>query len=269
MNIALCFSGQVRDFAVTVRSFRKHILRPLRSHNVFLFCHAPAIGRHPEQFGLHFSAVHWDENEPSSFDFLQDYSSPHDVEARPWNQSDPLTGYVRQLRSIYLAHKLQQDYACTNHINFDLVFRLRFDNLYVQSLESLTNLDCSAVYVPAHDSWGGINDRFAFGSPDLMEFYCNRFQFLQSYCKEEAFIHPETLLAHHLARYGVSVKHTRVVHHLYRHRTLNKAIFKTEQGDDPSFSPSQPGMRWRFQLKKRISKQLYDKLSCLWWRYGL
>ena len=269
MNIALCFSGQVRDFSVTLRGLRKHILSPLRSHRLYLFCHTPAIGQSPHEFGLFFSAIHREGAEPSSFSFLQDHSIRHDVEDRPWNQCDPLIGYVRQLRSIYLAHKLQQDFAQANNITFDLVFRLRFDNLYVQSLESLSDLEPAALYVPAHDSWGGLNDRFAFGSPDVMDVYCNRFEYFQAYYEEGVFLHPETLLAHHLARYFVPVRRTRVVHHLYRHGTLNKAIFKLEEGDDPRFTPPQPGMRWRFQIKKRFGDKFYDNLSYLWWRYGL
>ena len=267
MNIALCFSGQVRDFENTIRSFRKHILRPLRHHNVYLFCHAPATGRSPEEFGLHFSDVYWEENEPSTFNFLRDYLSSHDVEARPWNQIDPLTGYVRQLRSIYLAHKLQHDFGVKHSIRFDMVFRLRFDNLYVQSVESLAELNRYAIFVPGHDSWGGINDRFAFGPPALMDFYCNRFLFLESYLKEEVFIHPETLLALHLSTHGVPVMNSRVVHHLYRHDTLKRAVFKVENGDDPSFSPSQPGMRYRFQIKQRLGDNLYYRLALFWWKY--
>ncbi len=267
MNIALCFSGQVREFAVTLRSLRKHILRPLRSHNVYLFCHTPAVGKYPERFGLHFTSIHREENEPRSFPFLEDLSIHHDVEARPWNQSDPLIGYVRQLRSIYLAHQLQRDFAQTNNIKFDLVFRLRFDNLYIQSLEPLSSLACSALYVPAHDSWGGVNDRFAFGPPEMMDVYCNRFNELTAFYKKRVFIHPETLLKDYLVHCSVPVRHTRVVHHLYRHGTLNKANFKVEEGDDPFFSPQQPGMRWRFQIKKHFGGMFYNKLALFWWRF--
>jgi hypothetical protein len=153
--------------------------------------------------------------------------------------------------------------------SFDLVFRLRFDNLYVFPLESLSNIIASSVYLPAHDSWGGFNDRFAFGSSDIMDIYSNRYQFLADYLKEGLFVHPETLLATHLARSRVAVRSTQVVHHLYRHGTLNKACFKTEYGDNPVFVPPQPYMRWRFQVKKHFGERFYNMLAISWWKYGL
>ena len=252
MKIALCFSGQVRDFQANVQSLNKHILAHLGQHQVYSFCHAPAGGGDPASAGLLFTAKDIEASEPDSFVFIKPTNVLHDVEARPWNKSDPLSGYVRQLRSIYLANQLQSQYAAANGFSFDLVFRLRFDNLYISPLEPLESIDRSCLYLPAHDSWGGYNDRFAFGTPEIMDVYCNRFLCLADYLTEGLFVHPETFLATHLDRFRVPVRHTQLVHHLYRHGTLSKACFKPEQGDDPSFSPSQPFMRWRFQVKKHL-----------------
>jgi len=268
MNIALCFSGQVRDFSATFSSLKKHILTHLKDDAVYSFCHTPSGGFDPSRFGLSFDAMDVEVVEPDTFEFLEPTNVSHDVEARPWNKTDPLLGYVRQLRSIYLAHQLQNQYAASNGFSFDLVFRLRFDNLYIFPLEPLETIDPSFLYLPAHDSWGGYNDRFAFGCPELMNIYCNRFLHLADYLNEGLFIHPETLLATHLARFRVPVRHTTVVHHLYRHGKLDKACFHPDQGDVPSFTPPQPFMRWRFQVKKYLGEHLYNQLAILWWKFG-
>ncbi|MEI6030923.1 MAG: hypothetical protein WCJ92_07750 [Alphaproteobacteria bacterium] len=210
-----------------------------------------------------------EDSEPETFDFLLALPLSHDVEARPWNRSDPLLGYVRQLRSIHLANQLQHQFAAAHGFSFDLVFRLRFDNLYIFPLEPLETIDRSCLYLPAHDSWRGYNDRFAFASPEVMDVYCNRFLCFADYLNEGLFIHPETLLATHLKRFHVPVRHTTVVHHLYRHGKLDKACFKLEQGDDPTFAPPQPYMRWRFQAKKYLGEHLYNYLAILWWKLGL
>jgi hypothetical protein len=268
MRLAICISGQVRDFASTLPSLRKHVLSGFGTHDVYFFCHTPASESHPFSLGLNFSDILVEDSEPETFDFLQKPPLSHDVEARPWNKTDPLLGYVRQLRSIYLAHQLQNQYAASNGFSFDLVFRLRFDNLYIFPLEPLETIDPSFLYLPAHDSWGGYNDRFAFGCPELMNVYCNRFLHLADYLNEGLFIHPETLLATHLARFRVPVRHTTVVHHLYRHGKLDKACFHPDQGDVPSFTPPQPFMRWRFQVKKYLGEHLYNQLAILWWKFG-
>lgn len=269
MKIALCFSGQVRDFSANLSSLKKHILAYLEEDDVYSFFHAPAGGFDPSRLGLSFAAMDVEAVEPDTFDFLGSNNVSHDVEARPWNKTDPLLGYVLQLRSIHLANQLQNQYAAANGFSFDLVFRLRFDNLYIFPLEPLETIDSSFLYLPAHDSWGGNNDRFAFGCPEIMDVYCNRFLHLADYLNEGLFIHPETLLASHLTRFRVPVRHTKVVHHLYRHGKLDKACFHPDQGDVPSFTPPQPFMRWRFQVKKYLGEHLYNKLAILWWKFGL
>ncbi|MEI6835182.1 MAG: hypothetical protein WCL28_14455, partial [bacterium] len=246
-----------------------HILNSLASHQVYFFCHTPATGPDPSSFGLRFSGIDRELVEPDFSSLQAEFCTDHDIEARPWNQVQPLVGYARQLRSLFLAHQLQHDFANAHGIQFDFVFRLRFDNLYIFSLESLADLDSSVLRVPAHDSWGGVNDRFAFGSPAVMDVYCNRFRSLAFYINEGLLIHPETLLATHIARHGIKVQSTRVVHHLYRHGTLTKAIFHLDQGDDPSFCPPQPSMNLRFQVKKRFGSDIYDKLSLFWWKLGI
>lgn len=149
------------------------------------------------------------------------------------------------------------------------MLRLRFDNLYIVPIEPLEGLSPPRLYVPAHDSWGGLNDRFAIAEPGIMQIYANRFQFMSQYIGEGMLIHPESLLKEHFSRHSVKVRNTRVVHHLYRHGDLWKARFRREEGNDPSFAPSRPLPRWRFHIKKGVGEYAYRRLSLLWWRLGI
>ncbi|MCP9927907.1 hypothetical protein [Cyanobium sp. CH-040] len=253
----------------TLPSLHKHILRPLRHQDLFFFGHFPAGLGSQAAFLLPFHDFIHERSEPDLTDFFSQAPVGHDVESRAWTTTDPLLGYLRQLRSIHQVDQLQRTWAAQQGITFDWVLRLRFDNLYVVPIEPLEQLRRDVLYVPAHDSWGGLNDRFAIASPDLMAIYANRFNVIAEYLREGLLIHPETLLAEHLARHHVSTGHTRVVHHLYRHGHLWKACFKPGEGDDPSYAPPQPGMRWRFQIKMRIGEAAYQRLALLWWRLGI
>lgn len=269
MNIALCFSGQVRAFRQTLPSLRKHILRPLKDDALFFFGHFPASPGSEAAFFLPFHDFIHEPAEPALSNLLPQNPVGHDVECRAWTTTDPLLGYLRQLRGIHQADQLRRAWSDHHGTTFDWVLRLRFDNLYVASIEPLEQLQPDVLFVPAHDNWGGLNDRFAVAPPELMTIYANRFEAIGAYLQEGLFIHPESLLAEHLARHHVVARHTRVVHHLYRHGHLWKAFFSPCEGDDPSFAPPQPGMRWRFQIKKRIGDAAYQRLALLWWQLGL
>ncbi len=269
MNVALCFSGQVRAFQQALPSLRKHILRPLQEHDLYFFGHFPVGPGSVAAFSLPLHDFIHEPAEPDLGHLLPQDPVVHDVESRAWTATDPLLGYLRQLRSIHQADQLRRAWSARHGISFDWVLRLRFDNLYVTPIEPLEQLSQDVLYLPAHDNWGGLNDRFAIASPELMAIYANRFEAIAAYLREGLLIHPETLLAEHLSRHHVATGRTRVVHHLYRHGHLWKACFKPEEGDDPSFAPPQPGMRWRFQIKKRIGEAAYQRLALLWWRLGL
>jgi hypothetical protein len=234
MNIALCFSGQVRSFRKTYRSFRRHILDQLSQHEVYLFAHFPQdeSSNFAESVGFHDYIS--EKKEPVIE--VQDIEG-HEIFYRPWHRGHGLQSYLRQIRGIELANNLSKSYSTNHGINFDWAFRLRFDNLYRTDLENLASLDTSAIYIPAHDNWYGYNDRFGFGHPTLMDIYSDRLQPILEHASRGCKIHPETCLKEHLKSHFILVNHTKVVHHLLRYNSLWPAYFGEEYGDDPSFSP--------------------------------
>jgi hypothetical protein len=262
MKIALCFSGQVRDFKRTQHSLRRHILCPLKEHEVVLFAHY--AGESPSlDTGLIFENALYEELEPDYSEFQEE---DHDVVARSWHRSSPLVSYLRQLRSISISDSLCRSYERDHGIVFDWVFRLRFDNLYITSLEDLQALPRDSIFIPAHDNWRGFNDRFAFGPSELMEIYANRLDHALIFIREGKPLNPEIFLSYFLDKKSVSVERTKVCHHLLRYSSLWKARFLPEQSDDLSFLPHRPLAALRDTVSSAIGPYRYERLSRIWWQ---
>lgn len=232
MKVALCLSGQIRDFALTQKSLHKFILSSLQPHEVSVFAHYPLepLAR------LSFSAL------PFTRIMVEDESHVplpafmpvnHEIEDRPWHNKNSLRAYYLQPRGIYLADTLRKDFEKEQGIAFDWVFRLRYDNLYFGScVENLADCDKGSVYIPAHDNWGGYNDRFAFGGSSVMDIYSTRFLHLAQYLLAgDSTMHPERMLKSYLDSRSVPIRRTRVSHHLLRYRRLCRAAYRPNYGD--------------------------------------
>jgi hypothetical protein len=94
--------------------------------------------------------------------------------------------------------------------NADVIVRLRADLLFRVPPESPS----PAFHVPSFSNWFGLNDQFAYGSPDVMRRYFTRLDRLDSYIDSGGTFHPESFLA--WAMQGVPVHRTRAVFDLLR-----------------------------------------------------
>jgi hypothetical protein len=92
----------------------------------------------------------------------------------------------------------------------DVVVRLRADLLFRVPPESPT----PAFHVPSFSNWFGLNDQFAYGSPDIMRRYFTRLDRLDEYIDQGGTFHPESFLA--WAMESVPVHRTRAVFDLLR-----------------------------------------------------
>lgn len=262
MNIALCFSGQVRDFGKTQRSLRRYIITPIQRHKIFFFAHYTGDNSIIPT-SLHFEDKLFEDEEP---DFSEFQDLCHDVVERSWHEGKSLTAYLRQLRSIAISDSLCRKYEDLNNIEFDWVFRLRFDNLYITRIEDLSLLSRDKIYIPAHDNWRGLNDRFAFGPSSLMKIYANRLESAMQAIQGGEELNPEIFLAKHLENSSVAVGRTRVTHHLLRYSNLWRAIFNSEQGDEIDFQPKRFMASTKDKISMMIGKYRYEKIAKAWWQ---
>jgi hypothetical protein len=263
-RIAFCFSGQIRDFRITFPSFKRNILKPLREYEHYFFAHYPTPGpseRHP---AVNFSDIHRESEEPD-FSSLSAITN-HDIARRGWHKISPMTAYLRQLRSIKLSDELRRRYETSHHFTFDIVFRLRFDSLFITPIEDALTLEIGTIYVPGHNSFNGYNDRFAFGTSEVMAIYSDRLDWIIENVQHGYRVHPEMSLKDYLGQKQVPVKHSRVVLHTLRHGELDRAIFKLKYRDLEFYRPSRPLLKFRYKVHRHIGKSLYDRLALYWWR---
>ncbi len=95
---------------------------------------------------------------------------------------------------------------------FKWLFRLRTDHVFKGEIPPMTSWSTSALMIPkGHDYAGGINDRCAWGSLEMMKVYMMRYN---SLAREDVIvngrIHPETALLKVLTNAGVPIHRVNV-----------------------------------------------------------
>ncbi len=81
--------------------------------------------------------------------------------------------------------------------NYDKIIRMRFDSIIEKpiDIESMTK---DAIYIPKGNNFGGLNDQFAIGPPELMKKYSQTYDAIEKICEAIKTYHPETILRNHL-----------------------------------------------------------------------
>lgn len=90
--------------------------------------------------------------------------------------------------------------------SYDLVVASRADIRFLKPLPLPATLEPWEVHLPSFHGWGGVNDRFAFGSPHAMDVYARRSAFFDGWMLNPGRENPEWVLMKWLARNRVDVK---------------------------------------------------------------
>jgi hypothetical protein len=85
--------------------------------------------------------------------------------------SSTVRNILRAANSLALVWAIMTDFADAKNIVYDAVIMLRPDVLYLRDIDVLQRKPVApaTVYLPAFQSWGGFNDRYAYGG----EYACN------------------------------------------------------------------------------------------------
>jgi hypothetical protein len=98
-----------------------------------------------------------------------------------------------------MVNTLKDDYEKNNDMKYDVVIKCRFDVNILEKIE--LKLPENQIYIPiGWDHMDGVNDTFAYGDSDSMNYYLNAYYSLDGFINEGRFIHPEMLLKAHLMR---------------------------------------------------------------------
>jgi hypothetical protein len=95
----------------------------------------------------------------------------------------------------------------------DIVLLLRPDLLYLDVLDTARDLVLlqnghADLVVPAWQSWGGLNDRFAFAMPHAARIYATRYRLIEDGCTALGTLHAETFLGFIAATHRLRVART-------------------------------------------------------------
>ncbi len=96
-----------------------------------------------------------------------------------------LQNVFRARHSLALSWEIMAEYSSAEGVKYDGVIAVRSDVVYLSDIDiARRDLPEDTVYVPTWFSWGGINDRFAFGHMDAMRVYMNRDEPIEPFSKK-------------------------------------------------------------------------------------
>jgi hypothetical protein len=95
--------------------------------------------------------------------------------------------------------------------NYDIVIRTRTDNVlskeFTPVLNSFLNIIKGDVSIPGFQNCLGPHDFFAYGAPEIMDYYSSAFLYLSRYLKDGHYIYPaENILRVHLAQRDIMIR---------------------------------------------------------------
>lgn len=196
MNIAVCVSGQLRNFKETFPYFKENIINHLNP-DVFIY----GDGLSDELIELY---------EPKGFGYqkdLIDYDySGHIVEGgvRP-------TGIINMYYKIKMCNELKKNYELQNQFKYDLVIRARFDEFFIRKFnQEELQIPSKTILMPWGWDFKSVSpyseaDILALGYSEDMDVYSSVFDNFDEYKRIIPF-HPETLCGYNLHVNGIKVK---------------------------------------------------------------
>lgn len=219
-RIALCVSGRINRYT----KFLAFAHQLSRDYDVRIFAHfweesdAAALNS-LSKFHVNKTDVYDFRKRLTVFKSVHQYSECYDVPNKSMFQGfyDRIvqhhphqirlrkdTGIFGMFYSIKAADMLRREYERIYQETFDCVIRCRYDSAPVRPFE-FNNFDMTKLNIPDPEwDYTGINDQFAFGSPQHLRTYCDCYDYLMTYVESTEY-HPESLLNAHLTKHNVPI----------------------------------------------------------------
>lgn len=228
MNIALCYSGQVRHFNECYPTQLKHLVECNPEHTFYMFGHfwsdasqdgKKFLDRHPERdnwsiknnceiLSKNFDSVLFDTPMQFSTDIEPDPRFPH-----------PMQNTLSMFFGIQTVNAVKTQFSFTRQIPFDCVVRLRTDlffykNIILSDKEYDLNTKCYLNDQYVHTEYA-VNDLFAFSSSDIMDKYCSVYSNIPRLVENGCAVNPECFLGANLNEHKVSVNKIPLQNHIF------------------------------------------------------
>jgi hypothetical protein len=215
-RLAICFFGLVKNIDHVYDSIRRYILDPLtyKGYEFDFYGHTYKMDRftnprngeanvpiHSESIHKRFKFKQFKMHSINDYPHLNDDLQLCLKYGDPWpeNKILSLKNHLLNLWSLYQVTQLWKNAAST----YASVIYLRPDLRFLNPLE-FQILPGKSLAVPSFHSYGGHNDRFAYGTPSAMIIYGERWAGMKTYFnKHKRSIHSETFLQLYLQDNGV------------------------------------------------------------------
>ena len=196
MKIAICLSGQLRNYKETFPYFRNFIINDL-SPDIFIYTdkYESDLERlyKPKFFEFNSNIIN------SDLGYKNRHSSTNDI------------SLLNQFYKITECNKLKCKYEDEKKFKYDLVIRCRFDSFFIRKFKKEElELNNNEILVP----WGwdfkcvseyAETDIFAIGNSEAIDKYSSVFDNLHKY-KNDIIFHPESIIGYNIFMNNLKVK---------------------------------------------------------------
>lgn len=224
MRIALCFWGICRSTSWTIDSIKSCIFQPLEESGIQfdVYIHTyvlyrPYTNPRAEEFSLQLRNTDWKLLGVKEGNYMTENQDRVDLDLQllkyrsqgnPWPEDKgsfiTLDNHVRALWSLNQVTSLWKN----SEIKYDAIVYLRPDVQYIRpiSIDWINKIQPDTIYIPNFHIHTGCNDRFAIGSPSVMEIYGRRFHGALQYSKHMK-LHSEQYLAYTLQNTNIRIEY--------------------------------------------------------------
>jgi hypothetical protein len=202
---AIIIYGLNRSITKTHESIEKYILNVLKENNIRydIFVHTYKLDT--------LYSNERNKEKPTHIDYKEMYIlNPYEMEVDDQNEVDKDHGhyveYTKHVRGgdinivknyTRALFSLNKAFNMVDKKNYDGCLIMRPDLFFTEPLNVnhlIDAFDNNIVYTPSFDEWGGLNDRFAFGSFEKITKYATRYNLFLNHLKSKAFTNAEQWL---------------------------------------------------------------------------
>ena len=226
MQVGLIITGHLRSFEACAITLQQHVILPItnKDYTVKVFIDTwNTLGGVPQHDG--------DAVEVSIEDKLETinvlYNNPilrieegRTFECTKYN--DRHGCFFTPANALSMFYKIQRgfelykDYSEESGWVADTLIKCRPDLFFLSDLstDAVESLGC--IWTPDFGDFGGMNDQFGLGPPELMQHFFNTYENIDRMFDSGTNIHPETLLKRNIEDNKVSVGKTHIRYDLMR-----------------------------------------------------
>ena len=206
MKSCILLSGQIRDAEKWFPSIKKNLI-DVYDADVFISTWIPDLSIETntsieklvelyKPIGLEIE--NFEETKYDLTRIIESVNFIYPPETKPLNV---LSMYYKIMK----ANNLKKLHEINYNFNYDVVIRSRMDLHFVHECSYLIPNE-ETILIPKGWDWrNGLNDLFAIGGTDAMNYYSDLFLNFEKIISETGWLHPESLLKHHLQKQNYNI----------------------------------------------------------------